>query len=415
MDPIDNYFSKETKPEKATSLARCLKLLENNEELKDLFAFNLMTNAIEFYRAPMWNPDVKTRTEIEDNDIVSLRAFLTRRYNFSPTKDNLFDSMLDIAKMKRYHPIKDYLNGLVWDCIPRLDNWLTAVCGVVENTYTQAVGRKIMVAAVARINDPGIKFDYLTILEGRQAAKKSMLIERMAIDKRNYTTINFSQTDKEITENISGKWIVEVPEMHGFKRQEVERTKALLSRSTDRTRLAYGRIARDFPRKSILIGTLNPKGDNRYLADETGNRRYWPVICADKIDIDLFMEIRDQLYAEAMTCYKRGEALWLDNENVEQKAVEEQAARQTVDPWIEIVESWLAIESGKHDPSVSIVDIAQSALKIPPERINSPITSRIGKILINARWRKIISNGSRSVYGPPKIIMVPIAPAENEW
>lgn len=398
-DPIDNYFDGKKTEEKETALRRCLKLFQFNEELRGLFVFNEMTNNIEFFVPPQWEPKLPMYTELDDIQISEIRSFLTKRYNFSPSKETILDAILNIAREERYHPIKDYINATKWDGTPRLDSWLNVVCGVEDNVYTCAVSRKILIAAIARIYRPGIKFDHIAILEGIQSARKSMLIEKMAIYPKYFTTISFSQTDKEITENMAGKWIVEVPEMHGFKKQEVERTKALLSRAVDRCRLAYARLAKDYPRQSVLIGTLNPEGENRYLADRTANRRYWPVVCGNKINIDLFLEMRPQLYAEAMAEFNKGENLWLDTLQLESHGIKEQELRQLIDPWDEIIEKWLELHKMQNiECAVSITDVATKALNIPFERMNNFSSARIGRAILKVQWRR---KGNTSLFIPP--------------
>jgi putative DNA primase/helicase len=301
------------------------------------------------------------------------------------------------AQGKKYHEIKDYLNKLVWDGVPRVETWLIDVFGVDDNIYTRAVSKKVLVGAVGRVFDKGVKFDHLMILEGEQGTGKSLLLKHLAGEKF-YTNVSFHNTDKEIIEAMRGKWILEFDEMADIRKADVERVKSLLSRSTDRTRLAYGRLAEDYPRQSIMVGTINPRGTNTYLQDDTGNRRFWPIECKGKLKLEKFLGMRDQLFAEAKTLYQSGEPLWLDKDDVMIKAINVQDSRYEEDPWFETIRDYL---SRNRLDFITATDILNKCLHLENHQINKFNAARVGTILRKFGWRYTRSHIHGRCFVPP--------------
>ncbi len=177
---IDQYYKKALTPHADTAFHRLLKIVENDEEIKLCFRFNENSNNVEFCNAVPWNLDVKIGSVICDIDLIQLKSFITRRHNFSPNINTLLEAVTHDSLKRVYHPIREYIKTRSWDGVPRLDEWLIKICGTEDNPYTRAVSRKTIIAAIARIFEPGCKFDCMLILEGTQGIKKSMLIERLA-------------------------------------------------------------------------------------------------------------------------------------------------------------------------------------------------------------------------------------------
>jgi len=248
----------------------------------------------------------------------------------------LFRACHFIAHQHEFHPVKDYLNSLTWDNTPRIEKVLSKYLGVKENTYTEAVSKKMLCAAVARVFEPGIKFDYVPILEGKQGIGKSTFIKTLAGQWFGDNINSFK--GKEAVEAMMGVWIVELSELEAFGKSEIEGIKSFISRTVDRARLAYGIHARQYPRRCVFIGTTN---DVEYLKDDTGNRRFWPVKCeVDNINIKGLKRERDQLWAEAVTAYKNNEPLFL-SESEEAMATQEQELRVPDEGWVGAISVWL--------------------------------------------------------------------------
>ncbi len=178
-------------------------------------------------------------------------------------------------------------------------------------------------AAVARIYEPGIKFDFVLTLLGRQGMGKSTLIARMG---QEWYSDSFGDLNKkEGAEQIQGIWLMEIGELAGFKKTEIETVKLFVSKQTDRFRVAYGKRVEAFRRQCIFFGTSN---ESTPLQDPTGGRRFWVVkLRADRAAasvFDLTKEDIGQLWAEACWYYTMGEDLFLSLE-VEKMAQEIQA------------------------------------------------------------------------------------------
>jgi predicted P-loop ATPase len=260
------------------------------------------------------------------------------------------DCLEVLALRQEVHPVRDYFDGLLdkWDGVARLDLWLPAYLKAAENDYTCAVGAKTLIAAVRRIRQPGTKFDQLLILEGEQGTGKSTALKILTTREGWFTDcVSLTNDPKIMIEQTEGKLIVEVPELKGMRKAEIEHVKATLSRTHDRARKAYGRYTDEVPRQFILIGTTNTEkgGECWYLKDPTGNRRFWPVKTAE-IDLERLERDRDQLWAEAVAREAMGESIELPRE-LWNAAQLEQQARMERDPWVEELGNELGDFEGK--------------------------------------------------------------------
>jgi predicted P-loop ATPase len=211
--------------------------------------------------------------------------------------------------------VREYLGDLKWDGTKRIDTWLRDLVGVDDNAYTQMVGAKFLIAAVRRVRQPGIKFDTLLVLEGVQGSGKSSVGRMLVPDDQWFTDSLPLGVDPKVTiERTAAKWIVELAELTGIGRRDVETVKAFITRQTDEAREAFARKVTRAPRQFVLLGTTN---DDRYLIDGTGNRRFLPIRVlggAGSIDLKGIKEVRDQLWAEAAVREAEGEPIELPRE-----------------------------------------------------------------------------------------------------
>ncbi len=331
---------------KANSTWNVNQMLRNLPELSGIFGKNLFINGVFLVGSPpwaeldkrafkMWKPIAEK--EVDDNDILRLKNYLTGSENYESNILALNEAVNQAADAKQYHPVAAYLDGLKWDGTPRLSSWLIDYLGAEDTPYVRAVGRKTLLAAVMRILAPGTKFDQLLILEGTQGIGKSTAVRILAGEKW-FTDALPSILGKDVIDQIRGKWIIEVGEMDAASRAEISALKAFLSRQTDRARLAYERRAVDFPRQCIFIGTTN---SSVYLKDETGNRRFWPVEVR-KVDTAKLLQDRDQLWAEAYhAATEYGEALYLEKEDIAAEAKVQQSKREFHDEWGDVILKWV--------------------------------------------------------------------------
>lgn len=354
-------------------------LLCKEYPLLGILQFNEFTGDIVFVKPSPWHNGKKLGTWT-DSDAIQFKYWLSRVRGFNVSTALCQEAIIIAAEKFKYHPVREYLKSLEWDGVKRLDNWLSVYAGVEENEYTRAVGCKTLVGAVARVFNPGCKFDQMLVLEGEQGIGKSTLIS--ILGGQWYGDVSITDTDKDTIDAMRGCWIVEVSEMVCSRKVEADKLKSFLSKATDRVRLAYRRNAEDYPRQSIFIGTINPE-DNGYLKDPTGNRRFWPVYCT-KINFQKLKDDRDQLWAEAVSRYFKGEKLYLDKTEVQIMAHTETEKRMFKDPWLDVIEEWMNkkdVETGKIRYIVTAKEILEECIGLSISRVGQRELSRISHIM----------------------------------
>lgn len=274
-----------------------------------------------------------------NSDDANLRGYLEERYQIA-SQQKVYDAFEVAMTARAYHPVRDYLAGLRWDGRERLDTLLTDYLGAEDTAYTRAVTRMALTAAVARVMEPGCKFDYALILQGGEGIGKSTLLRTLGGEwfSDSVTTLG----GKEGMESLQGVWIVELAELMSIRRAEVEATKAFISRQTDEFRPAYARKKESYPRQCVFFGTTN---EDTPLRGDTGNRRFWLVRCGGGARKDPWRDLpaeRDQLWAEAKARWEAGETLYLDRatERVA-RGVQEAANELASDPRIGQIEEYL--------------------------------------------------------------------------
>ena len=299
--------------------ANLLLILTCDPALKGI-RFNQLTGQIYGFDLP-WKKEHPAWRNI---DTAQLVAYVDSHYGEFTARNH--DWALDkIADDRAYHPIRDYLNALPeWDEIPRVDSLFIDYLGAEDNDYTRAVTRKTLVAAVARVKWPGIKFDNIPVLNGSQGIGKSMLISHLGRDWYSDSLSISDMKDKTAAEKLQGYWLLELSEMAGIRKMDVETVKSFASRTDDKYRPSYGRVVENHPRQCIIIGTTN--NDGGFLRDVTGNRRFWPIRVtgqSPKRPWDLTPDDVAQVWAEALKLYDAGEDLYLTG-TIASMAVDEQ-------------------------------------------------------------------------------------------
>lgn len=372
--------------------------LENIPQFKNKLALNLFTMDTVWLEVPEWRKKVLEQTlkqEIEnpedadkfekqpsitDDDIIAIRGMLND-IGYDPTSSQIHEACRAVALKNAFHPVKDYFASLPeWDGVERLSKFFHKYCATPDNFYFSEIGKKIFAAIVTRIYIPGAKFDYTPIFVGEQGKAKSQLIKAMAIRPSWFTDTLGDIENKDVILQMRSKLIIENAEMAMTGRKAVTIQKAFLSRSTDRARLPYERLPRDIPRQCIFIATTN---EERFLHDETGNRRMWPIEI-NKIDLIGVRENIDLFYAEALHLYKKGEFLYLTDE-VEILAKEYQKERYETDEWQEKIEKWLTNEKKDFVQSVEIWINCLGRLDIAMFDIKNQ--KRIANILRAIGWK----------------------------
>src|SRR5258706_8393924 len=344
----------------------------------DTFAYDEMLNA-PLLMQPIGNVDDFRPRPLTDVDVGIVQEHLQNLGLERIGKDTMHQAIDVRAHECRFHPVRDYLNGLTWDGKPRLTRLFPVYFGAEASPYVERIGEMFVISMVARILDPGCKADHMPILEGPQGELKSTAC-RVLGDAWFSDNLPDITSGKDVSQHLRGKWLIEVSEMHAMNRAESTLLKAFLSRTTERYRPSFGRREVIEPRQCIFVGTTNR---DTYLRDETGGRRFWPVK-ASRIDIGALIRDRDQLFAEAAASYRARVPWWPDNDFERQYIMSEQAERYEADTW---EETNCAFTEGL--TKVTIGEVAREALRIDTARIGTSDQRRIAAALEQLGWKRL--------------------------
>lgn len=328
-------------------------------------------------------------------DAICTRLWLEvdTQFHFRPAKDFFFDVVTDMAMQHPFHPVRDYLNGLVWDGVPRLDTWLIQSGAAGDTPYVRAVSALMLIASVKRVFLPGCKFDEMVVLEtGEQGLLKSTALRTLCPNPAWFSDdLPLNVGSKEIVERTTGKWMIEASDLSGMRISQVEQLKGMLSRQIDGpVRLAYARLPVEQPRQFVVIGTTNSYS---YLTDTTGNRRFWPIR-VERFDITWLQTHRDALWAEATARMHAGESIRLDP-TLWDVASLQQDRRRTGDPW----EEQLATEFPEAYYRIT-PDTIWDALNIPIERRDTRMARRIAECMQALGFRRMtVAQGNKRIKG----------------
>ena len=288
---------------------RNLTLILQNDQMLQALVFNQQLDGMEIKGSLPWKHPSKYWRDADDAQLVSYidsnyGTFSERNYKIAVTK---------VADDRSYHPIREYLDSLPdWDKVRRVDTLLIDYLGATDNKYVRAVTRKALCGAVCRVLNPGCKFDTMLVLNGPQGVGKSTLISKLGGEWFSDSLSLTDTKDKTAAEKLQGYWILEIGELAGLRKAEVETLRSFLSRQNDIYRAAFGRRATPHPRQCVFVGTTN--AESGYLRDTTGNRRFWPVKTpggGNKRSWELTdYEVR-QIWAEVLEYVKTGERLYL--------------------------------------------------------------------------------------------------------
>lgn len=311
------------------TLTNLLLIMQNDPQLKGV-VFNQLSDGMEIRDdiAPVpWKHPSKFWRDADDKQIISYietryGAFSNRNYDVAIGK---------VTDDRSYHPIRDYLSSLPeWDRTPRIETLLIDYLGAPDNRYVRAVTRKTLCAAVKRVLQPGVKFDTMLVLNGPQGVGKSTLIAKLGGEWFNDSLSLNDTKDKTAAEKLQGFWIMEIGELAGLRKAEVETLRSFLSRQNDIYRASFGKRATPHLRQCVFFGTTNE--ESGYLRDTTGNRRFWPVKTPGsgyKHSWQLTREEIDQIWAEALYYVNSGEKIYLDSDLDALAQEEQREAMQT--------------------------------------------------------------------------------------
>ena len=300
--------------------------MENDDNLKGI-CFNQLADGMEIKGEVPWQHPARFWRDADDAQLIcyvdaNYGTFSARNYQIAVSK---------VADDRSYHPIREYLASLPpWDGIKRAETILIDYLGADDNNYVRAVTRKTLCGAVSRVQHPGIKFDYIPVLNGPQGIGKSTLIAKLGGEWYSDSVSLTDMNDKTAAEKLQGYWILEIGELAGMKKADIDKVKAFISRQDDKYRASFGRRVTPHPRQCVFFGTTN--AETGYLRDTTGNRRFWPVKTPggeDKHSWEIDNHEVEQIWAEVLEYVHAGEKLYLDSELLDYATAQQRDALES--------------------------------------------------------------------------------------
>jgi putative DNA primase/helicase len=354
-----------------------VKILDRWEPLRKILWFD------EFFQRVMTvkEGDNKVR-EWRDVDDIDLTVYLQEKLGLQKMTERVVRSAVELVAYRntRNEP-KDWMESLAWDQQPRIEAFFAQAFGTEDNEYTTAASRNWWIAMIARVYDPGCKFDNMVVLEGRQGKFKSTALD--IIGGKWFMEATETIGHKDFLQSLNGKLLVEIAELDSFSKADIRSIKKTISCRVDTYRASFGRRAQDFKRRCVFVGSTN---EDEYLEDSTGGRRFWPIKTGT-IDLNLIREHRDQLFAEAVHKFKAGASWWV----MPALAGEEQESRRRADAWEDVVLPWL---SGRDN--VKLHDVATGCLNLPVSQFDKRAQMRLGAVMRCLGWiRKTERRGSK--------------------
>jgi predicted P-loop ATPase len=314
-----------------------------------------------------------------DADASQIQEWLQRAGLPKIGRETVHQAIALRAQERGFHPVREYLDAIAWDGVNRLDGWLSRYVRAEPSAYASAIGRMFLVAAVARIFQPGAKADYVLVLEGEQGAGKSRACAILGGEWFSDSLPDVTR-DKDAAQHLRGKWIVEISELSAIGRAEAEALKSFISRPVERYRPPYGRQEVVEPRQCLFVGTTNR---STYLGDDTGGRRFWPVKVG-MVDTAALAADRDQLFAEAVAAFRAG-AQWWPDANFERDHIRvEQESRFETDLWEPEIASFVIGRT-----RVQVSEVARDALHLEMAKIGTKEQRRIAAVLSRLGWTSI--------------------------
>jgi hypothetical protein len=318
--------------------------------------------------------------KLSDHHIITLMVMMQREFLIQEIKKNqVADAISLYARSRVRNSVQEWLAGLSWDNEPRLERLFAEGFGAEDSEYTRSVSKNFMLGMVARAIRPGCQVDTLPILEGHQGIGKSRGLE--ALGGEWYADIDAPIGSKEFSEQIQGKWLVELSELSAMRPSEIERVKSGITRVVDVYREPFALLATDHPRQCVFAGTTN---QSNYLLDDSGNRRFWPVRCG-VINREWIRTHREQLFAEAAAAIQDGATWWQMPKEITER---EQEARMLVDNILDKVSEFVVQRTG----TVRISEMLDS-WDVPLAQRTPALSKRIAIALKSLHYVAYKSNG----------------------
>ncbi len=384
-------------PQPVPLLANAIIAFRYATEWEGVLGFNEFSQQVVTCRSTAWEKQVGSRWADADDSLAT--EWLQREAVIFVGSNTVAEAVQTVARENGFHPVRHYLESLVWDKVARIDTWLSEYLGCTDSPFVRAAGSRWLISAVARIFRPGCQADHVLLLEGPQGIRKSSALRALVGDEWFADHIaDLGSKDSRL--DLLGKWVIEMSELASMRRAEIEKVKAFLTARSDHFRPPYGRRAVDVPRQNVFAASTN---EEQPFVDSSGNRRFWPVRCG-QIDVDGIRRDRDQLWAEVYHRFKQGELWWLDTPELDLLAQQEQDERYEPGVWDDLILDWVEDPREREDLSngatipitpwygsepnkVTISDILIHAIGKDKDRLAQTDRNQVARCLTHDGWR----------------------------
>lgn len=317
------------RPERLGSAIEFLSVLA-----RDALAWGEMEQAELVMEPPPWRSEGPYPRRVTDVDYVRAQVWMEELGGRTIGRQNVVDAFADVCARRPINHVRDYLAGLTWDGVGRVDTWLTRYFGCEDDETTRKMGRWWLISAVARARSPGCQVDHVLVLEGGQGLSKSSMLRTLSCGW--FLDSSLDPGSKDASAQIAGAWVVELAELDSLRRADITRVKAWITQREETYRPAYARKVVREPRRCVFAATTN---ESQYLQDDTGNRRFWPVTVGT-LDREALERDRDQLWAEAVALYEASERWWPSTPEEVAGLTAKQEERLARDPWEAELSLW---------------------------------------------------------------------------
>lgn len=367
--------------------ANAVLLLQCEPDLKGLVRWNAFHMQVELTRAPSW-PTTHTRYPafMTDSDRTSLLVKL-QRAGISFNRRQIDEALRAVPSWGYVDPLFEAINALEWDGQERISRWLVDYCGADDTEYVRTVGRKFLIGAIARALKPGAKVDSTLVIEGKQGTGKSSLVRALAM-RPEFASDAFPnlKTDRYPEMRLRGCWIMEVPELTGVSKADINLVKEFLTRHEDRSRDPYSSVIESRPRRCVFIATTN---QSEYLRDPTGSRRFWPVHTG-AIKLNGLTKIAPQLWAEAKAAYLAGEKWHLEGLAIDSQ-IKQASLREVADPLVDMIESYVRYQKlNAVSPAEVMWAVMADEDRVQMSRFSHTDRARVTAALTSMGWVKAV-------------------------
>lgn len=288
---------------------------------------------------------------IEDHTQEDIALDLEIRYRYTTSDQKLRAGIQRVCRQREVDPIRDYLMSLTYE---------PCRAGLVENLFVdhfqcqqgsngpllREIAKRWAISCVARALEPGCKMDTCLVLVGPKGIGKSTALATLC-GHQWFSDSDLSIDHKDGKELIhqSGVWIWELSEMHSLHGKSADNAKQFLASQVDRYRPSYGKYPVERQRRIIFTATTN---EWQFLSDGP-ERRFWPIVCNQEIDLTRLGADRDAIWAEAVWLYQQGERWWLDTtpeHDYPQQLEEYQQIHRIDDPWVQVIQDFMLTSQG---------------------------------------------------------------------